>query len=108
MVLFLTNRGMQNLDSKTRGQDAPADVLSFPSGGVRRFVLPPKTATELGMIAINTDLLCGNTDLIHHLIHGTLHLLGKHHATRSSHNKIMATEEQLIRKLTGYAYSHRT
>lgn len=86
-VLFLTNKEMNT------------DVLSFPTGPVHGFRLPPGTTKELGTIAVNADLLKGKADLAHHLIHGTLHLLGKHHETVTSHKKIIKLEDRLLRKL---------
>lgn len=88
-VLFLTHKEMKT------------DVLSFPTGPVKGFRLPPGAAPELGTIAINVDMLTGNgkADLAHHLIHGTLHLLGKHHDTKADHLKIIQIENRLMKKL---------
>lgn len=99
-VVLVNSREMQNLNRRTRGRDVPTDVLSFPQGK-GTFQTPPGEPRDLGTIVINVDMLATNprVNLAHHLIHGTLHLLGKHHGTCAEHKKLIALENRLLKQI---------
>ena len=104
-VVFVRDQEMRKLNRETRSKNKSTDVLSFPAGQ-ENFILPPGSAKELGSIVINVDILRENFKpaLVHHLVHGALHLLGKHHGTVTSHKKIMSIEDRLLLKLTGQGH----
>jgi len=95
-LIITDNAGIQALNSRHRGKDAPTDVLSFPLGDT----MPH---TPLGAIVISKDFVeqkaqeFGHTkqeELTLLFIHGLLHLIGFDHET--DEGQMRAKEKVLI------------
>jgi probable rRNA maturation factor len=102
-LLLTTSAAMLSLNRKFRGQDAPTDVLSFPSA-----VFPAaKSARIAGDVAISVDIAATNAGRLRHstaeevkilVLHGILHLAGFDH---ERDNGEMARKEAKLRKTLG-------
>ena len=94
-LILTSNEEIQEINSSTRGKDAPTDVLSFP------YEVMPNV--PLGSIVISADLVEEKAIVYKHsfenefallFIHGILHLLGyDHEIDNGEHRK---KEEELI------------
>ncbi|MFZ3007126.1 MAG: rRNA maturation RNase YbeY [Phenylobacterium sp.] len=82
VVLLTDDAGVQDLNSRFRGKDAPTNVLSFPA--------PPNPEDHLGDVALAHGVCVREAaeqgkSLAHHLqhlvAHGVLHLVGYDHET---------------------------
>lgn len=117
-LILVTDAEIQAFNRDYRGKDTPTDVLSFPL-----HQLPPSAAdfpdlpeSSLGEIYISIDwakaTICKQTPettptklnfsdrlslfIIERALHGTLHLLGVHHDTRSAYNKVVTIQRSVI------------
>jgi probable rRNA maturation factor len=127
--IFSTNASIQELNQTFRGKNSPTDVLSFPSfenafegddhdetPTTTKIInpLPPhlqdtltQMGGQLGTVVVSIDYAQAhrgeiplNTYLIERFIHGTLHVLGYHHATPESYAKVMALQAVFLENFT--------
>lgn len=112
--LITDNRSIQKLNRRYRGIDSPTDVLSFRFAETNLnydhidFPEDVEVSTPIGEIIISYSRILeqaaqyGNTvkeemDLL--LIHGTLHLLGYDHISKTDARKMREMENKIKKKL---------
>jgi len=97
-IALVSDERMRVLNGRHRGVDEATDVLSFPSGALRR-------ARQLGDIAIATGLARRQASRLGHAyqdelkilaLHGLLHLVGYDHET--DQGRMARLERRLRRK----------
>lgn len=99
-ITFIDDAYMRELNKHYRGLNKTTDVLSFPQSG------PYKDA--LGDIAISVPTAGRNAirysvtlteEIGRLLVHGTLHLLGYDHKTKTEREKMRAKEREVLEAL---------
>jgi len=104
-IVFVEPEKIRELNKRYRGQDKVTDVLSFPMP--KATALGAKTArtdNHLGDIIVCPQYIKENSEefeweVCHVVVHGTLHLLGKHHDEESDREKIHKLEQKIIKKV---------
>ena len=102
-VVFTDNDGVQKLNLKHRGIDAPTDVLSFPADPMPDFITdePP----YLGDLIIAYPYAAKQAETHQHalddslcllVIHGTLHLLGYDHDTPENRAEMWSAQADAL------------
>ena len=98
-ILLTSDAGMQALNLRWRGKDAPTNVLSFPSGGEQG---------HLGDVVLAYETVEGEAkqqdipiaDHVAHLVvHGMLHLLGYDHEQEDDAVKMERLETEILATL---------
>ena len=96
---------LRELNRRYRGNDAPADVLSFGPDGGEAFVTPPGSPRQLGEVLISYTMAQRQAEesgrpvaeeLEHLLVHGSLHLLGFDHEGAAERRVMRAREEAIL------------
>lgn len=105
-VLIVDEARMRELNKQFRGIDEATDVLSFPEAEARNNNLPQQTSANrvyLGEIAVCPTFLRipegkdERWEFAHVVVHGTFHLLGRHHEhSKEAHTRLHALEERII------------
>lgn len=99
---------MQELNRTYRGVDRPTDVLSFAFTESELPTLPPEIPLQLGDVALDVEYAQRQATELHHsldmelswlAIHGTLQLLGFHHATDEEAAHMEELETAALRAL---------
>ncbi|MGJ3240666.1 MAG: rRNA maturation RNase YbeY [Anaerolineae bacterium] len=106
-VVIADDEVVQTLNRQHRGVDTPTDVLSFPADP-----LPPELAEleglYLGDLVIAYPYASAQAKRLHHslndtlallVVHGTLHLLGYDHDTRSNRAQMWAEQSHALEAL---------
>ena len=102
---FVTVDEMRELNMRTRGVDAPTDVLAFPMldivGGrvpcARDYPLdinPDTNKLELGSVVVCRDYAELPIEVL--LVHGFLHLLGYDHATCEDEKRMFELTDRIL------------
>lgn len=103
-IVFVSQEKIRKLNKIYRDKDAPTDVLSFESE------IPNKEKKE-GVVYLGEIIICSayirkhaqrdmRWELCHVVVHGTLHLLGKHHEhSEKARQKMHNLEEKIINKV---------
>jgi probable rRNA maturation factor len=101
-VLFCDDGFIRDLNRKWRGIDQPANVLSFPAGG------DAASAPLLGDIVIAFETASREASaagrplrdhVAHLLVHGFLHLIGRHHYGAAEADTMEALERAILGRL---------
>jgi probable rRNA maturation factor len=106
-VLFTGDAAAALLNDKWRHRSYPSNVLSFPAAAAE---VPAGEAKPLGDIILAAGVVAREAveqrksleaHTAHLIVHGTLHLLGYDHVSRSDASKMEAAETAILRGL-GY------
>lgn len=113
-LLFCDDGFIHELNRHYRGKDEATDVLSFAAyadNEEKGFSTPADYATiTAGDIVISIDTLKRHSlefgvseheELKRLLIHGILHLTGMDHASNSPEEKMLRTQEELMKQMAG-------
>ncbi len=113
-LLFCDDGFIHELNRQYRGKDEPTDVLSFAAyadNEEKGFSSPADYATiTAGDVVISIDTLKKHSlefavseheELKRLLIHGILHLTGMDHASNSPDEKMLRTQEELMKQMAG-------
>lgn len=108
-ITFLTNDGIQAINSEWRGKDTPTDVISFAFDEMGEeemdFMLDEDEPRLLGDIVISVERCREQAADYGHsferelgflAIHGFLHLLGYDHMTAEEEADMTARQEQVL------------
>jgi len=105
-VLIVAEEKMRELNKQFRGIDEATDVLSFPEAEAPRENFPQQNTEKrvyLGEIAVCPALLRipegkdERYELAHVVVHGTFHLMGRHHEhSEGAHKELHELEERII------------
>lgn len=107
-LILTDDRRIQDLNDRYRGLDKPTDVLSFALEEGQPFVLPKGMPRQLGDVIVSVDTTLrhaqeeGNdhrSEIAWVICHGTLHLLGYDHQTRSDLIKMRERERAVLERL---------
>ena len=107
-VTFATERAMQEVNKRTRGNAHATDVLSFATAEEMRRVTPRDTEVDLGEIMICATYAAKEArrrsidvreELMRLLIHGVLHIQGYDHAKEKEEAKMFALQERLVAEI---------
>ncbi len=99
---------MQELNRTYRGVDRPTDVLSFAFAEGEPTPLPPDLPVQLGEVAVDCEFAQRQAEELGHsldmemawlVVHGTLQLLGYHHATEVEAEHMERLETSALRAL---------
>jgi probable rRNA maturation factor len=99
---------MQELNRTYRGVDRPTDVLSFAFTEGEPLPLPPDAPVPLGEVAVDIEYARRQAAELQHsldmelswlVIHGTLQLLGYHHAKEEEAEHMESLETAALRAL---------
>lgn len=103
-ILVCEDERIQELNRTYRGIDSTTDVLSFED----KYPLPGEKMTQLGDIAISYPAAVRQSIAAGHsleseisllAIHGTLHLLGYDHSTKSEKDQMWAIQHSCLEEL---------
>ena len=108
-VLIVSEERMRELNKQFRGIDEPTDVLSFPEAEALHENFPQQNTEKrvyLGEIAVCPALLRipdgkdERYELAHVVVHGTFHLMGRHHEhSEGAHTELHELEERIIEEI---------
>lgn len=107
-VLVTGDREIQDLNRTYRGVDRPTDVLSFALTEGEEWSVPPGLPRPLGDVIVSYPYAVRQAGELDHsidmelawlVIHGTLQLLGYHHATEDEAEHMENIETQALRAL---------
>lgn len=110
VVALASDRDVQSLNARFRGQDKPTNVLSFPAPPLPGANAPDghEIATNLGDIIIALETVEREAEdkgigIEHHtahlMVHGILHLLGYDHETPDEAEEMEALEIDILATL---------
>ena len=104
VVLLTDDEAVRELNSRFRGKDRPTNVLSFPGGGMTM----PGAPIHLGDIVLAFETCRDEAGaqgkslanhLMHLVVHGVLHLLGRDHEDETEAEAMEAEERTLLASL---------
>lgn len=105
-ILIVDEDRMREVNKQFRGMNEATDVLSFPEAEARDESIPQQTSSNrvyLGEIVVCPAFLRipdgknERWELAHVVVHGTFHLLGRHHEhSEEAHTSLHALEERII------------
>jgi probable rRNA maturation factor len=106
LAIVLTNdSAIRALNRTWRGNDAPTNVLSFPSGQMRagRHSLPHLGDIVIAFETVRREAAAESKPFLHHLahlaVHGYLHLLGHDHETDRDARRMERLETAILARL---------
>ena len=99
-VLVVNRNEIKKLNNFWRGKNKIVDELSFGLNSRKavRFVKDNNSVLELGEIVVNVDKISDRGYLSKILVHGLLHLLGRHHEKSATEAKKTERLEEIILK----------
>lgn len=104
-VLITDDATIRDLNKRFRGIDEATDVLSFGLDNGEEFATPLESNRQLGEVVISFPMALRQAqeaghaidrELLHLLVHGTLHILGYDHETPDETREMQAKEESLL------------
>ena len=104
VVLLTDDEAVRELNSRFRGKDRPTNVLSFPGGDMTM----PGAPIHLGDIVLAFETCRDEAGaqgkslanhLMHLVVHGVLHLLGRDHEDETEAEAMEAEERTLLASL---------
>jgi probable rRNA maturation factor len=98
-ILLTSDAGMQALNLKWRGKDAPTNVLSFPSGGEQGHLGDVVLAYETVEGEAKQQNIAIADHAAHLVVHGMLHLLGYDHEQEDDAVKMERLETEILATL---------
>jgi len=108
-IVFVGSQRIQQLNKKYRQKDQPTDVLSFAEKDLPLGLNQIGFSSGLGELVICPVVVRKNareakiafeTELVHVLVHGILHLLGyDHEKSESKARKMRAREKTILERL---------
>jgi probable rRNA maturation factor len=98
-ILLTGDAGMQALNLKWRGKDAPANVLSFPGGGEQGHLGDVVLAYETVEGEAKQQNITIADHAAHLVVHGMLHLLGYDHEHEDDAVKMERLEIEILATL---------
>lgn len=105
-IYLAGSRKMRFLNKKFRGQDKPADVLSFEEP--RCFVHPPPAVgakfRKMGEIYLNMSKVKSQKSMVYLLIHGLLHLFGYEHQKKNDRIRMEKTEQYILANIHEFGH----
>ncbi|MBJ7485877.1 rRNA maturation RNase YbeY [Brevundimonas sp.] len=109
VVLLTDDEAVRELNSRFRGKDRPTNVLSFPGGDMPPFPgSGPGAPVHLGDIVLAFGVCRDEAEaqgkslanhLMHLVVHGVLHLLGRDHEDETEAEAMEAEERTLLASL---------
>jgi probable rRNA maturation factor len=98
-IVLTSDAGMQALNLKWRGKDAPTNVLSFPSGGEQGHLGDVVLAYETVEGEAKQQNIAIADHAAHLVVHGMLHLLGYDHEQEDDAVKMERLETEILATL---------
>ncbi len=109
-LTFVSDDTMRRINGQYRGKDEVTDVLSFTllADSPVRDQLAVLPVVQLGSVFISPDWARRHTDgseaalghyMLERLVHGWLHLLGRHHDTIKDYEQVIAIQADVLNRI---------